>query len=174
MRLRNRSKTLTNAAAAVAAASRDTRYFVERLRISQLMPDPVARDIVTLGSVATFVGDDGRRMTYRILEADSRAGSISYGSPVARALIGKAPADRVVLAIRDWALAANSAGLVLPRATSPIFALRTCRSGVLLPWPAARAANGRAKAPISDRPSPRARRGARPPAGASSLYCALS
>ena len=35
---------------AVAAASRDTRYFVERLRTYQLMPDPVARNIVTLGS----------------------------------------------------------------------------------------------------------------------------
>jgi hypothetical protein len=28
--------------------------------------------------VATFVGDDGRRMTHLILEADSPTGSISY------------------------------------------------------------------------------------------------
>ena len=87
---------------AVAAASRDTRYFVERLRISELMPDPVARDMVTLGSVATFVGDDGRRMTYRILEADSRAGSISYGSPVARALIGNPRAGAILCWFKDY------------------------------------------------------------------------
>ena len=85
---------------AVAAASRDMRYFAERLKTAQLMPDPVARDTVAFGSVATFARDDGRRQTFRIVgedEADPRAGSISYVSPVARALIGKAAGDRVVL-----------------------------------------------------------------------------
>ena len=75
------------------------------------MPDPVARDTVTLGSVATFVRDDGRRMTYRILEADPGAWSISYVSPVARALIGEAPGDRVVFGDREIeVLTANSTG----------------------------------------------------------------
>jgi transcription elongation GreA/GreB family factor len=86
---------------AVAAASRDMRYFAERLRTAQLMPDPVERDTVAFGSRVTFARDDGRRQTFRIVgedEADPRAGSISYVSPVARALIGKAVADRVVLA----------------------------------------------------------------------------
>ena len=76
------------------------RYFAERLKTAQLMPDPVARDTVAFGSVATFARDDGRRQTFRIVgedEADPRAGSISYVSPVARALIGKAAGDRVVL-----------------------------------------------------------------------------
>jgi transcription elongation GreA/GreB family factor len=47
----------------------------------------------------TFKRDDGRRQTFRIVgedEADPRNGSISYVSPVARALIGRA-ADDVVL-----------------------------------------------------------------------------
>jgi transcription elongation GreA/GreB family factor len=86
---------------AVAAASRDMRYFSERLKTAQLMPDPVARDTVAFGSLATFARDDGRRQTFRIVgedEADPRAGSISYVSPVARALMGKAVAERVVLA----------------------------------------------------------------------------
>ena len=86
---------------AVAAASRDIRYFAERLRSAQLMPDPVERDTVTFGSRVTFARDDGRRQTFRIVgedEGDPPAGSISYVSPVARALIGKAVADRVVLA----------------------------------------------------------------------------
>ena len=85
---------------AVAAASRDMRYFAERLRTAQLMSDPVERETVAFSSRVTFVHDDGRRQTFRIVgedEADPRAGSISYVSPVARALIGKAVGDRVVL-----------------------------------------------------------------------------
>jgi transcription elongation GreA/GreB family factor len=86
---------------AVAAASRNMRYFAERLRTAQLMPDPVERDTVAFGSRVTFARDDGRRQTFRIVgedEADPRVGSISYVSPVALALIGKPVADRVVLA----------------------------------------------------------------------------
>jgi transcription elongation GreA/GreB family factor len=85
---------------AVAAASRDMRYFAERLRTAQLMPDRVERDTVAFGSRVGFARDDGRRQTFRIVgedEADPRAGSISYVSPVARALIGKAVGDRVIL-----------------------------------------------------------------------------
>ncbi len=85
---------------AVAAASRDMRYFAERLRTAQLMPDPAESDTVAFGSLTTFVCDDGRRQAFRIVgedEADPRAGSISYVSPVARALIGKAIGDRVVV-----------------------------------------------------------------------------
>jgi transcription elongation GreA/GreB family factor len=85
---------------AVAASSRDMRYFSERLRTAQLMPDRVERHTVAFCSRATFARDDGRRQTFRIVgedEADPRAGSISYVSPVARALIGKAVGDRVVL-----------------------------------------------------------------------------
>jgi transcription elongation GreA/GreB family factor len=85
---------------AVAAASRDMRYFSERLRTAQLTPDPVERHTVAFGSRATFARDDGRRQTFRIVgedEADPRAGSISYVSPVARALTGKAVGDRVIL-----------------------------------------------------------------------------
>ncbi len=44
----------------------------------------------------TFSRDDGRVQTYRILgedEADPMAGSISYASPVARFLMGKAIGD---------------------------------------------------------------------------------
>jgi transcription elongation GreA/GreB family factor len=85
---------------AVTAASRDMRYFAERLRTAQLMPDPVERDTVAFGSRVTFARDDGRRQTFRIVgedEADPRAGSISYVSPVARTLIGKAVGDHVLL-----------------------------------------------------------------------------
>jgi transcription elongation GreA/GreB family factor len=85
---------------AVAAASRDMRYFAERLRTAQVMPDPVERDTVAFGSRVTFARDDGRRQTFRIVredEADPGAGSISYVSPVARTLIGKAVGEHVLL-----------------------------------------------------------------------------
>ena len=55
---------------AVAAASRDMRYFSERLRTAQLMPGPVERDMVAFGSRATFARDDGRRQTFRIVGED--------------------------------------------------------------------------------------------------------
>jgi transcription elongation GreA/GreB family factor len=47
---------------------------------------------VAFGHRVTFRRDDGRRQTFRIVgedEADPQNGSISYVSPVARALIGR-------------------------------------------------------------------------------------
>jgi transcription elongation GreA/GreB family factor len=44
--------------------------------------------------------DDGRRQTFRIVgedEADPARGSISYVSPLARALLGKTVGDTVVV-----------------------------------------------------------------------------
>jgi transcription elongation GreA/GreB family factor len=84
---------------AVALASREMRYFADRLRTAQVIPSPIEFDAVAFGHRVTFKRDDGRRQTFRIVgedEADPRNGSISYVSPVARALIGRA-ADDVVL-----------------------------------------------------------------------------
>jgi transcription elongation GreA/GreB family factor len=85
---------------AAAPAFRDMRYFAERLRSAQLVPPPTAGDLVAFGNRATFERDDGRRQTFRIVgedEADPRNGSISYVSPAARALMGKAVGDVAVL-----------------------------------------------------------------------------
>ncbi len=75
---------------------RDARYFAERLRTAQVMPPPPSADVVAFGSTVTFRRDDGRVQTYHIVgedEADPKAGSISFVSPVARSLIGKAVGD---------------------------------------------------------------------------------
>ncbi|THK35384.1 transcription elongation factor GreA [Ensifer sp. MPMI2T] len=75
---------------------RDLRYFAERVRSAQLVLDPTSNDTVAFGSTVTFSRDDGRVQTYRIVgedEADPKAGSISYVSPVARILMGKAVGD---------------------------------------------------------------------------------
>ncbi len=53
---------------------------------------------MAFGSTVTFSRADGRVQTYRIVgedEADPKAGSISFVSPVAKALIGKAVGDVV-------------------------------------------------------------------------------
>ncbi len=84
---------------AVTLASREMRYFADRLRTAQVIPTPIEFDAVAFGHKVTFRRDDGRRQAFRIVgedEADPRNGSISYVSPVARALIGRA-ADDVVL-----------------------------------------------------------------------------
>ena len=77
---------------------RDARYLAERVRSAQVMPDPSSSDVVAFGSTVTFSRDDGRVQTYRIVgedEADPKAGSISFVSPVARSLMGKAVGDVV-------------------------------------------------------------------------------
>ena len=83
-----------------AIPMRDARYFAERVRTAQVMPDPASADTVAFGSTVTFRRDDGRVQTYHIVgedEADPKAGSISFVSPVARLLMGKAVGDIVEL-----------------------------------------------------------------------------
>ncbi len=77
---------------------RDMRYFATRVRTAQVVADPASTDTVAFGSTVTFARDDGRQQTYRIVgedEADPKAGSISFVSPVARLLMGKAVGDSV-------------------------------------------------------------------------------
>ena len=75
---------------------RDLRYFSERVRTAQLVPDPASSDVVAFGSTVTFSRADGRVQKYRIVgedEADPKTGSISFASPVAKSLMGKSVGD---------------------------------------------------------------------------------
>lgn len=84
----------------LAGPSRDIRYLVERLRTAQVMADPASSETVAFGNTVKFSRDDGRVQTYRIVgedEADPKAGTISYVSPVARLLLGKGVGDLVTL-----------------------------------------------------------------------------
>jgi transcription elongation GreA/GreB family factor len=81
-----------------AVPLRDIRYFVERVRTAQVVSGPVSSETVGFGSTVTFRRQDGRVSTYRIVgedEADPKSGSISFVSPVARMLTGKAVGDVV-------------------------------------------------------------------------------
>jgi transcription elongation GreA/GreB family factor len=77
---------------------RDARYFAARVRTAEVIANPTSTDAVAFGNTVTFKRDDGRVQKYRIVgedEADPKAGSISFVSPVARLLIGKAVGDVV-------------------------------------------------------------------------------
>jgi transcription elongation GreA/GreB family factor len=91
--------------ASVAAAARDVRYWSARRATARVVP--VSEDIsqVRFGATVTIVRDDGREQTFRIVgedEADPAKGSISYVSPLARAMIGKSVGD-VIRAGKDEA-----------------------------------------------------------------------
>ncbi|MBV8511631.1 MAG: transcription elongation factor GreA [Xanthobacteraceae bacterium] len=76
---------------ALAAASRELRYWSSRMASAQLAPMPADTGQVQFGCQVTILRHDGRQQTYRIVgedEADPTNGKISYLSPVARALMG--------------------------------------------------------------------------------------
>ncbi len=77
---------------------RDMRYLAARVRTAQVVARPASSDTVAFGSMVTFRRADGRVQKYRLVgedEADPKAGSISFVSPVARLLMGKAVGDEV-------------------------------------------------------------------------------
>jgi transcription elongation GreA/GreB family factor len=82
------------------AAARDLEYFSERLRSAELRPAPEQFETVVFGSRVTILRDDWRKQTFQIVgedEADPRAGSISYVSPLARKLTSKQVGDCIDL-----------------------------------------------------------------------------
>ena len=87
--------------AEMAATARDLRYWSARLGSAELVPPPAEHAVVQFGSSVSIEREDGRRQTYRIVgedEADPTKGSISYVSPLARALAGKSVGDTVKVA----------------------------------------------------------------------------
>lgn len=89
---------------ALEHAARDMRYFSERLASAELRPAPERFDVVSFGCRVTILRDDERQQTFRIVgedEAEPSAGSVSYVSPLARALMGKRVGDAVTLDKRE-------------------------------------------------------------------------
>jgi len=96
---------------AMAATARDLRYWSTRLATAELVPDPANATHVQFGATVTIEREDGRRQIYRIVgedEADPAQGSISYVSPLARALAGKSVGDTVRVAGNDAEITAIS------------------------------------------------------------------
>ncbi|SDT60673.1 transcription elongation factor GreA [Bradyrhizobium canariense] len=82
----------------IAAAARELRYWSARRASAQVVPASEDRTEVRFGATVTILRNDGREQTFRIVgedEADPAKGSISYVSPLARAMLGKAVGDVV-------------------------------------------------------------------------------
>jgi transcription elongation GreA/GreB family factor len=82
----------------IAKTSRDLRYWTARRASAQVVQPPQDASEVHFGSTVTIERDDGRSQTFRIVgedEADPAKGTISYVSPLARALTGKSVGDVV-------------------------------------------------------------------------------
>lgn len=86
---------------AMARATRDLRYWSARRASAQLVEPTPDAQVVTFGGQVTFDREDGRRQTFRIVgedEADPAQGAVSYVSPLAQAVLGKAVGDEAVVA----------------------------------------------------------------------------
>lgn len=85
--------------AALNVAARDLRYWSQRRATAELVRAQTDVREVRFGSRVTFARADGRRQTYRIVgedEADPSKGTLSYVSPLARALLGKSLGDTAI------------------------------------------------------------------------------
>lgn len=85
----------------MARATRDLRYYAARRASAQLTEPTGPADVVHFGQAVTFDREDGRRQTFRIVgedEANPAEGSVSYVSPLARALLGKIIGDTAMVA----------------------------------------------------------------------------
>ena len=85
---------------AMARATRDLRYWGARRASAQLTEPQRGPDEAVFGRTVEVEREDGRRQVFRIVgedEADPKAGSVSYVSPLARALLGKRVGEVVVV-----------------------------------------------------------------------------
>jgi transcription elongation GreA/GreB family factor len=84
----------------MARATRDLRYWSARRASAQLSePQPIAGQ-VQFGRTVEVERQDGRRQVFRVVgedEADPAVGRISYVSPLAQALLGRAVGDVVTV-----------------------------------------------------------------------------
>jgi transcription elongation GreA/GreB family factor len=83
---------------ALARARRDLRYWAARRESAELVPAAPDTDEMRFGLLAVLEDGSGAVKRYRVVgqdEADPARGLISYTSPLARALIGKAVGDNV-------------------------------------------------------------------------------
>jgi len=86
---------------AMARATRDLRYWSARRASAQLTEPAPEGDTVQFGRTVDIEREDGRSQSFRIVgedEADPAAGSVSYVSPLARALMGKSVGEVVTVA----------------------------------------------------------------------------
>jgi transcription elongation GreA/GreB family factor len=83
---------------AAAAALRELRYWGARRASAEVVRPATSTQTVSFGLKVTLRREDGREQTFRIVgedEADPSHGTVSYVSPLARAVLGGKPGDMV-------------------------------------------------------------------------------
>jgi transcription elongation GreA/GreB family factor len=89
---------------AVAAAAREIRYWTARLGTAEVVEPPADRTTASFGLTITLRRDDGREQSFKIVgedEAEPSRGTVSYLSPLARAVLSRGPGDAVMIAGRE-------------------------------------------------------------------------
>jgi transcription elongation GreA/GreB family factor len=88
-------------AQAAAAALREVRYWRARRVSAEVVRPSSDSRVVSFGMTVTVRREDGREQTFRIVgedEADPSRGTVSYVSPLARAVLTCGPGDTVEIA----------------------------------------------------------------------------
>lgn len=91
-RLRAALRATSSAELQASPHARDLRYWLARRTSAELVPQPSETGVVRFGSSVVIDRDGGQRQCFRIVgedEADPKAGTLSYVSPLARALLGR-------------------------------------------------------------------------------------
>ena len=86
---------------AAAAALREVRYWQARRSSAEIVRPPANAETASFGTRVTLRREDGREQTFRIVgedEADPSHGTVSYVSPLARAVLTCGPGDAVNIA----------------------------------------------------------------------------
>jgi transcription elongation GreA/GreB family factor len=87
-----------NGRAAIAATQRELRYWNARRSTAKVVEPSTNKSEVQFGATVTVRRDDGRAQTFRIVgedEAEPARGTLSYVSPLARAVLGGRVGDTV-------------------------------------------------------------------------------
>lgn len=90
-----------------SADLREIRYWRTRLASAQVVEPPADTSCVRFGSTVTVKRRDGREQTLRIVgedEANPSRGTISYVSPLARAVIGRTVGETIEIASEEAVL----------------------------------------------------------------------
>jgi transcription elongation GreA/GreB family factor len=86
---------------AAGAALREVRYWKARRASAEVVKTPEGKNKASFGMTVTLRREDGRKQSFKIVgedEADPARGTISYISPLARAVLTHGAGDIVVIA----------------------------------------------------------------------------
>jgi transcription elongation GreA/GreB family factor len=94
----NKAAVAKNDGMAIAATQRELRYWTARRSTAKVVEPEADKSKVHFGATITVRRDDGRAQTFRIVgedEAEPSQGTLSYVSPLARAVLGGSVGDDV-------------------------------------------------------------------------------